>query len=1284
MAQPLLKSKGKKGEKISSMVVTTTHEDKHSKIDNDDNDDLSHRSVSSRNDSALLQALTRLSIASSSSSSASTSYTMGSARSSEQYNHSKSSTKKRGLLKNKIAQGIRKSLAPSTMHSIATPSSSLSRSTIPLAPLSSSSSTLHSTTTTTSTSSSSLLKTKGVDNDIDDAISRISLPSTITDSRRERLKGRAVGFADVVSVSVGGGDLVDSDDEDSESLQSCETRVFTGRRTRTSFRSSAASFTSSSSSSSLSSSSSSTVKFEYKTDDESDTDHDDVYSIQHYTGDSEFGDEDSYRTRNTNNEEAMNRAFRRISLAPAAFAAAKASRASVGGQRRFSVFQSTAEKVSSLINEEEEEEEDEDVNEQSVMTSLSDTPTTPCSESVFGTFLSSIFEYLPNSDISSSTSLVSKSWFAQSTHMLSWRAASAMTSSNFKRMVAQRGGGGGGGGKKYVGTDDRTVSSSLASCKRSWVAFLECYPWGRFLAEGAYKSVFKVWSAPRRRMEAVSVMDINAIAETGNLPIIQAEIQAACLLSHLVRTDVCPNFLNTFQVFVFGASPSNQEDFQGLWGAPSSCEGRVGTSGRNNGIEEDNSDEEDNNDSGNDNDSCPFDSVDIPNVAVAEKIISSSSLTSQLKKRAQQCTRRVKTLKEHLPANFTAASAASSPSLHGSYQFIRMELCSSGDVEELLRRREPQVLAVEMDAVKASVGNRGGGGGGGESFRAAQLALKRADTHAAYEAADMAFQMAFSLYAARERLSFRHFDVKLLNFLAKPARDLVIEELVDKKGLAKKINGKESSIVRLAYSIGERIVNVDLPLGEGGEESTCGHIIKLADYGTASTNASSIDNAVHYTHFTTLENAPPEYMILGDAATQGFGADTWALGLCILHLFTGSCPYEEMMTSVARGDEEEETLTTIKNSSRTSNKSKNNSVVGVVCPQPLKDALRKVWMTTEVSPISSSSASSLSNSADVQQMEKGGKKSNTKSKKEVVAAPNQESASSKRKAVCRASLSSLGVCVEWICEDEEDGGDKNVNKKGSSSSSSSYASYRVIKKVLESSSDVTETADVLADTLYRYAVLLGLPEEGHCGNYSSVNPVWVLLNAACKGMTDKIGPSDADAAGGDGGKKTKKKSKKQEFASPSSAVLLTLSDIATCSSQYQADQRFASVDRGTNALLQRARRRSETLLMSLQQPKQPVKSNSSSSSMSISSGGAEKRNSNLLLDIVCGSEGLLAWDVKNRPTMASFLKNEVLHSGLKKMQSNDVDNDDDDDDDASNVVYKKKISFYSGDSLPDV
>lgn len=32
---------------------------------------------------------------------------------------------------------------------------------------------------------------------------------------------------------------------------------------------------------------------------------------------------------------------------------------------------------------------------------------------------------------------------------------------------------------------------------------------------------------------------------------------------------------------------------------------------------------------------------------------------------------------------------------------------------------------------------------------------------------------------------------------------------------------------------------------------------------------------------------------------QGFEADTWGLGLCLVHLLTGSCPYEETMQEVA-------------------------------------------------------------------------------------------------------------------------------------------------------------------------------------------------------------------------------------------------------------------------------------------------------------------------------------------------------------------------------------------------
>jgi serine/threonine protein kinase len=1025
------------------------------------------------------------------------------------------------------------------------------------------------------------------------------------------------------------------------------------------------------------------TKSEYKTDDE-DFNNYSNHGGNEIASDSDLDDDDTYESRNIDTEEAMKKAFKRISLAPAAFAAAKACRASVSGSHsRFSAF------MNEKVVEEEEEEEDSSV--LTCDTTTTTITTTTSSELVFGTILSSIFEYLSSKDIISSTSLVSKTWFAQSTHILSWRAATDMTFSNYKKNSSQ---GRGVGGKKHMNASER--AAALVSSKRSWAAFLECYPWGKFLAEGAYKSVYKVWSAPRRRMEAISVMDINAIAETGNLPVIQAEIQAACLLSHLVRTNVCPNFLNTFQVFVFGASPSNQEDddFQGLWGSPTS------------GHEEEEGQQ-------NRDDSCPFDSVYIPNVTVAKQILSSStSSTSQsalLHKRAKKCSLLIQSLKEQLPSQFTSTTTSQG----ASYQYIRMELCSSGDVEELLRRREPGVLALEMEACKASVGNRGG-----EAYRAAQLALQRADAQAANDAAQMAFQMAFSLYAARERLSFRHFDVKLLNFLAKPAVDLANEEVHEKNVIEK---SDSTSIVRLCYSIGERNVNVDLPLrgesksgrtGSGQEDddlSSSGHIIKLADYGTANTNPNTIEKPVHYTHFTTLENSPPEYLILGDAATQGYGADTWALGLCILHLFTGSCPYEEMMTTVSRDEDEELLLSQETNSAGATQKSSTNgkksNVIGVVCPQPLKDALRKVWMTTEVSSVSTTSSSS-----GTLQKEKSTKTS-AKSKKVIEsttipttssssAAAFEQNDSIKRKAVCRAFFTSLGVSAEWIAEDEVGVCDATTTAFPSSSSSSSNASYRVIRKVLESSGDVEETADILADTLYRYAVLLGLPEEdknkdGNC-SYATSNPVWVLLNAACKGIeslscASSLGTFDDSDATKGGTKKqvknkttAKKSTKKNENVtsnSPSSAILLTLSEITACSLQYKADQRFASVKLGTNFLLQRARRRSDALFFSSQlhvsKKDSRLKSSLSTSTSLKGTGDSVKTGCcNLLLDLVCSNKnGLLAWNVKARPTMASFIQNEVLHNGVMFEQQSNGDNRIDKDEE-ENIIFEKKISYY--------
>ena len=69
-------------------------------------------------------------------------------------------------------------------------------------------------------------------------------------------------------------------------------------------------------------------------------------------------------------------------------------------------------------------------------------------------------------------------------------------------------------------------------------------------------------------------------------------------------------------------------------------------------------------------------------------------------------------------------------------------------------------------------------------------------------------------------------------------------------------------------------------------------IAKLADYGTANVDCITNGQNVTIPQFTTLENTPPDFLILGDQALQGHGHDCFGLDLCMLHLFTGHAPYK--------------------------------------------------------------------------------------------------------------------------------------------------------------------------------------------------------------------------------------------------------------------------------------------------------------------------------------------------------------------------------------------------------
>jgi serine/threonine protein kinase len=176
------------------------------------------------------------------------------------------------------------------------------------------------------------------------------------------------------------------------------------------------------------------------------------------------------------------------------------------------------------------------------------------------------------------------------------------------------------------------------------------------------------------------------------------------------------------------------------------------------------------------------------------------------------------------------------PKKRRRYQYIRMEFCVEGDAEEFLKRQPGQVLA-------------------------------------AYQSRNILFQIAFALHAGAERYSLKHFDLKLLNVFLQ------------------RVNHVKSGEVVLRYGLGEHVFALRAP-----KEDMV--IAKLADFGTANVDSTTNGQRVTSAQFTTLENTPPEFLIAGDDAQQGHGHDNFGLGLCMLHLFTGYAPYEEILNDV--------------------------------------------------------------------------------------------------------------------------------------------------------------------------------------------------------------------------------------------------------------------------------------------------------------------------------------------------------------------------------------------------
>jgi len=158
--------------------------------------------------------------------------------------------------------------------------------------------------------------------------------------------------------------------------------------------------------------------------------------------------------------------------------------------------------------------------------------------------------------------------------------------------------------------------------------------------------------------------------------------------------------------------------------------------------------------------------------------------------------------------------------------------------------------------------------------------------------------MAFALHTAGDRFGLKHYDVKLLNFLLQSANQRTIDD-----------NTHPYTVLR--YGVGAHVFYLRMP-------SARAYIAKLADYGTAKMQTECDGRPITLAQFTTLENSPPEFMLLGDLAAQGYGHDCFGLGLCMLHLFTGGGPYEEILEDVH-------------------------------CPPLLKKRIRKIWESDELS-----------------------------------------------------------------------------------------------------------------------------------------------------------------------------------------------------------------------------------------------------------------------------------------------------------------------------------------------
>lgn len=409
----------------------------------------------------------------------------------------------------------------------------------------------------------------------------------------------------------------------------------------------------------------------------------------------------------------------------------------------------------------------------------------------------------------------------------------------------------GGSGERPMHAPGGTHSSAShcgSVSVKNWATFCRFMPWGTFLDEGASKKVYQVVNACHTEsrtewvQEAVSVMDVQKMSEDGAGLVVQQELRVSFLVSSLVRRGLCPNFVETFEVFGadFGPSPE-------LWGsaASKSPHGHAPP---------------------------PYSPLQSEASTTAPAVTPGGGSTGVL--RAHHAAA-VKALHQWAGGGVERVRAgASHPKQRHLY--IRMELCTQGDVEHFICAQPGHML--NDDAVVA-----------------------------------FAFQIIFALYVGQREFSLRHYDLKLLNVFLKEAPPGGSHS--SSSSLGGELSSEFNS--RVICDVPGQAFRFTLPSASG--LASRGLCAKLGDFGTADVSLSTLGAPVGLEQFTTLENTPIEQLLLGTGATQAYAADTWALGLCLLHLSTGHAPYEELMVAVA-------------------------------CPDALREALDAVWADPALAP----------------------------------------------------------------------------------------------------------------------------------------------------------------------------------------------------------------------------------------------------------------------------------------------------------------------------------------------